>query len=763
MPRSRFLLVLGLFLLSGACGLIYQVLWLRQLSLVLGVTVYAASTVLAAFMTGLALGSVLADRILARVRRPLVAFGLAEILIGLAALATPAALTAAIAVYENIYRAAGDSVGLLTVGRVVAAFLVLLVPTMLMGLTLPVLSAGASGAGQLGSRIAWLYAANTTGAVAGAVLAGFHLIGGLGMQRTFLLAAALNTLVGATALLLARGEAAREPAPAAPPPPASVTSETGAGLRAIQLVVFVSGAASLALEIVWFRVLLQFLPATTYAFTTMLGTVLAGIAVGGAVGARMLARERDWHWVLVRLLSSTAIAVLASMIALTWSYAAGWRTSGTVQGSVAAIFPAAVLMGMAFPIALHVGRRAARGRAGDVDGVAQQVGRLYALNVAGAIAGALAGGFVVLPIAGSRGALVLLAGLYVASAGALLLTHPARRRLAWRAGVRLALFAAAAVMVPDPFVAAIERRHGEHHQEIWRDEGVQTAVSVHQRDSERILFLDGLHQANDTPGMVYMHRMIAHVPMVLHPSPADVLVVGLGGGVTAGAVSQHAGARVLVVELSDSVRQAARFFAHVNYDVLNQPHVRLRVDDGRNFLRLTSRRFDVITADIIQPNHAGAGLLYSREYFALMRRALRPGGLVLQWIGERPEAHYKALMRTFLDVFPDATLWHQGQLLVGSLEPLQVDVGALQVRMTVPTTKAALEAVDFDGESTLASWYTAGPAAMRRFVGDGPLLTDDRPLLEYHRSFPGGAPKADLDQLRGDVSEVLRRRAITSR
>jgi spermidine synthase len=187
------------------------------------------------------------------------------------------------------------------------------------------------------------------------------------------------------------------------------------------------------------------------------------------------------------------------------------------------------------------------------------------------------------------------------------------------------------------------------------------------------------------------------------------------------------------------------------------------VDDGRNFLRLTSRRFDVITADIIQPNHAGAGLLYSREYFALMRRALRPGGLVLQWIGERPEAHYKALMRTFLDVFPDATLWHQGQLLVGSLEPLQVDVAALQVRMAVPATKAALAAVNFDGESTLASWYTAGPAAMHRFVGEGPLLTDDRPLLEYHRSFPGGAPKADLDQLRGDVSEVLRRRAITSR
>jgi spermidine synthase len=251
--------------------------------------------------------------------------------------------------------------------------------------------------------------------------------------------------------------------------------------------------------------------------------------------------------------------------------------------------------------------------------------------------------------------------------------------------------------------------------------------------------------------------MIGHVPMVLHPSPADVLVVGLGGGVTAGAVSQHAGARVLIVELSDSVRKAAPFFAHVNYDVLNQPHVRIRVDDGRNFLRLTSQRFDVITADIIQPNHAGAGLLYSREYFQLMRRALRPGGLVLQWIGHRPEAHYKALMRTFLGVFPDATLWHQGQLLVGSLEPLRVNPAALEVRLASPTTRAALEAVGLKDAGTLSEWFTAGPDAMRRFVGDGPVLTDDRPLLEYHRSLPGGAPNVDISPLQGNIGEVMGR------
>ncbi len=485
MRRGRLALLVLLFFGSGACGLIYQVLWLRQLSFVLGVTVYAASTVLAAFMSGLALGSLLAPRVLNRIGRPLVAFGLAEILIGLAALATPAALSGAVAVYEAAYRAGGDSPALLTLGRVIAAFLVLLVPTMLMGLTLPLLSATSLvRSGRIGSRIGLLYAANTAGAVTGALLAGFHLIGGIGMRRTFFVAASLNALVGLAALWLSRGTESAPPRAAVTPdaigsrPAAAIVNRT---TRAVQYVVAVSGAASLALEIVWFRILLQFLPATTYAFTTMLATVLAGIAAGGAVGARILARERDWHWMLVRILFASAIAAVVSVILLSWTYAAGWRTSGTIQASVAAIFPAALLMGAAFPLALHLGGLAARRDSDSSDVIARHVGRLYALNVAGAIVGALGGGFLLLPVLGSRGSLIGLAALYVVSAFVLLAAHADRRPLLWRAAARTAVFVAAAATVPDPFAAALTRRHGTDHREIWRDEGVQTAVSVHQR------------------------------------------------------------------------------------------------------------------------------------------------------------------------------------------------------------------------------------------------------------------------------------------
>ena len=175
-----------------------------------------------------------------------------------------------------------------------------------------------------------------------------------------------------------------------------------------------------------------------------------------------------------------------------------------------------------------------------------------------------------------------------------------------------------------------------------------------------MLYLDGLHQANDSQEMVRIHAEIGHLPMLLHPDPNRALVIGLGGGVTAGAVSAH-DTTVDVVELAHSVVAAAPFFSHVNRDLLNRPNVRLRVDDGRNYLLLTDQRYDVLTADIIQPIHAGAGNLYSREYFMLARRVLRDGGLMLQWIGHRDEEHYRLIMRTFLDVFPDADLvgwWH---------------------------------------------------------------------------------------------------------
>jgi spermidine synthase len=757
----RLAILLLLFFCSGVCGLIYQVLWLRLLSLVFGVTVYAASTVLAAFMAGLAGGSAFAGRIVSRVKRPLLVFGLAEILIGISALVTPLALDAAAALYASLYPATGGSIVVLTAARLVTGFVVLLVPTVLMGMTLPVLSASALVRGSsFGARVGALYAINTAGAVCGAIATGYYLIGAVGIHRSFLIGAFVNVAVGLAALLLSRRVEGREAAEVGPETVASAHSTAiSLGIpgprhsAAIIGVVAISGFVALALEIVWFRTLVQYLAATTYAFTTMLATVLAGISIGGAIAARWLRTHRDWQWALAIVQLSAALAVLGSAIFLGWSYASGWRTSGDWQASAAAILPVSILMGVAFPIAIHV---AAATSVGDAPSrLAARVGRLYSFNVLGAIGGALVGGFLLLPLMGTRRALIAMAALYGASALLVVWNHPHRRRLlAATAAVALA-FVVLAGRVPDPFAAAYTRRHGQDMREFWREEGVQTAVSVHASQFRRSLYLDGLHQANDTPDMVRLHRIIGHLPMVLHPHPADALVIGLGGGATPGAVSQYSDTSVQIVELSDSVRKAASFFAHINYDVLNQPNVRIRVDDGRNFLTLSGEKFDVITADIIQPIHAGAGNLYSREYFTLVRDALKEDGLALQWIGHREPTQYALIMRTFLEVFPHATLWFDGNLMVGSLTPLRLNPDVLSAKRASPVSRAALDDIGLTSFDTLASWYTAGPAAMRRFVGSGPVLTDDRPLVEYHRSLPRDTAPLNLTSLRSDIHDLF--------
>ncbi len=743
---SGFVTLCLLFFASGVCGLTYQVLWLRLLALVFGVTVHAASTVLASFMAGLALGAVLAERVVRR-GHPLRVFAALEAGIAVSALATPVLLALASQLYRPLSDAAPDSLALLTVARFVCSSAVLLLPTVLMGATLPVLSHAPIVRAASASRLGALYAVNTAGALSGALLTGYVLIGGLGIQRTFYLAATLNVLVAAGAWWLSGRDVVAEPVADAPAAAAPDTSDA-VPAATVLIVMAVSGFAALALEIVWFRVLVQFLPATTYAFTTMLATVLGGIAGGSALAARHLATPRAWGATLAWVQGATSIVVLLSLAFLGATYAAGWRTSGLTQGAAAAILPASLLMGYAFPVAIALWRRTGRdGRDAD-----RPVGVLYSANVLGGIAGAVVAGFVLLPWLGSRKALIALAALYLLTSLAMFL--PRRR---WGPGlVLVALFAGAARLVPDPFVVTLARRHGQGERIFWREEGVQTSVSIHTGAFHGwLMYLDGLHQASDGPDMVRLHRLIGHLPMVLHPNPARSLVVGLGGGATPGAVSQH-DTRVQVVELSDSVRKGAEFFRHVNYDVLHKNNVTLRVDDGRNFLARTRDRFDVATADLIQPIHAGAGNLYSREYFTLVRDALAEGGLALQWIGHRPDSQYKLIMRTFLDVFPHTTLWFDGQLMVGSVTPLTISPALVDAKRARPETRLALDEVGLDSFETLTSWYVAGPDELRAFVGAGPLLTDDRPMVEYHRSLPAGDPPVDLAGVRGDVRAIIR-------
>jgi spermidine synthase len=741
-----------LFFASGLSGLVYQELWLRLLGLVFGVTVYAASAVLAGFMGGLALGSALGGRWADRTGRPLRLYGMAEVLVGVSALATPLLLDVVERAYLAVHPLLPSLPGTVTFVRFALSIAVLLVPTMLMGATFPlVVRASLRGARPLGEDASVLYAANTAGGIAGTLLAGFWMIGGIGIGWSFRLAAAMNVAVGLAAILLS---SAREQGQAPEHAPVGGDAdEPATPVRRRLLVVFaVSGFASLALEVVWFRVLVLFLQVTTYAFTVMLAAFLAGIAAGAAVDARLFRKHRDWLLLLVKIEALLALAAVLSLAFLDVSYdvlrlvgpwldrPADRRNVLLLLTSFLTLFPATFLMGLAFPIGLrlYVGEGAAGAR----------TGRFYAWNVCGSILGALAGGFVLLPTLGSRGSVVLLASASLLSAAwlAVGLAEPSRRHGGWWVGACTGAFLLPAVTVRGPFDIALTRRHpGERL--LWREEGSQASVSVQQLGAARILYLDGKHQADDTGPVVQIHREIGALALAVHPAPRRVLVIGLGGGVTAGAAALDPAARLDVVELSPAVVRGADWFRHVNGDLLHRPNVRMHVDDGRNVLLLTKERYDAITADIIQPHHAGAGSLYSVEYFRLAREALADDGVMVQWISLRSDLHYRLILRTFLSVFPEASLWGDGSLVVGSKRPLRLSAEAVERRLGEPGVREALAPLGVTSYETLEGLRIADGPALRAFVGEGPLLTDDRPLVEYYLSLPRDNRTVDFSGL----------------
>jgi spermidine synthase len=522
----------------------------------------------------------------------------------------------------------------------------------------------------LGGRIGLLYAINTTGAIVGALVAGFYLISEIGVDLSFRIAAATNIVIGMVAVIAAF---------AMPPQMQQETRRSGGNSSPDLLIscdrtqrqivlwtFFVSGLMSLALEIIWFRMLVVFLRPTAYAFTIMLACVLGGIALGSALAAPILRLRVRWLPVLAVIQALIGVAAVLSFNALTrspaiidaatpWFDRMGLNTylAPLIASSVVAMLPTTLLLGLAFPIGLSLW-------AGDDthEDTSRRVGAFYSLNVFGAILGSVLAGFVLLPAFGSRNSLIAVSALATASSMA----------IAWSmrkanpptaitvAVVAPMLFLMAARTAVDPFDVAFERFH-RRETLVWRDEGVQTTVAVHDRAGNppmRILFLDGNHQANDSIPTAFVHHRLGALPVMLHQAPTTALVVGLGGGATPGAVARYK-VDVDVVELSAAVVAGSDFFKRINFDLLTRPNVHLRVDDGRNFLMMGRKKYDVITADIILPRHAGAGALYSKEYYELVRDSLAEGGLAMQWNGGDSLTEYKLLMRTFISVFPYTT------------------------------------------------------------------------------------------------------------
>lgn len=735
-------------ILTGTAGLMYQVAWFRVLGQIFGVTVQATSAVLAAFMAGLALGSLVAAQVTTRMRNPVRFYGWAEIVIGVFGILSLIAFDAMLPAYAELARTLGETNPALAPARFIVALLIMLIPTTMMGATLPiVITATQQRASHLAKHVSLLYGANTFGAIAGAFLAGFFLIGSFGITTTVALAAILNLVIGVLWLALSYGPLKmpgdarhHDPIPqsvAIPDPEIRLDR-----LTAIVLLVGYgfSGGISLAAEVVWTRLLAGVFPGTTYSFSIMLCCMLAGIAIGSWLANPFLERRTNWLLVFVVLELCLALAAIFCLVLLGQLYSIEPLVRGIVGGTellytrpwflvafaVLAIGPFALLLGITFPVAAKLYA------AGHPD-PGRRVGLVYGANTLGAIAGALAGGLLLIPLLGAQGAMWVLAAGNLAI-GLVVLTRvrmPAPQRLGL-AGAAGAIALLAALVVP-PIYGNLDRTNREGMPVIWVNEGPDATVRVVTDPAgTRVLYIDSEHQGVSAGAGADFHHRIGHWGAILHPEPRSALVVGLGVGATPGAVALHPDTQVQVVELYPGVVAAAPLFQDVNYGLLDRPNVRVDVSDGRNFLLLTDQRFDLIQADPIRPYNAGAGNLYSADFYRLAKEHLAPGGLMVQWMDTSlSDDQYRVLLRTFLSVFPDATLWNDGQIVVGGLGDRLPTAAEITPRLQDPEVAASLAGLGIrSGEDVLAQ-FSAGPEQIRAWVGEGPVITDRTPWVEF--------------------------------
>ncbi|MBP0630166.1 fused MFS/spermidine synthase [Cupriavidus sp. AcVe19-1a] len=735
-----------LLFLSGTAGLIYQVLWIKQLALVVGVDVHAITTAVGAFFAGLALGGWLFGRVADRHARPLRLYAWLEIAVLVLAIGATLALARAAAPFAWLE----SRVGLLAWAL---PFVLVILPAAAMGGTLPVLMrALASRAGQVGTHGGSLYAANTAGAIAGTLLAGFVLIPWLGIMASALAAATLNGLAAVAALALAsRTVPAHEPAATVAAPPASAEPARDAGDGRLALVLYAAaGGIALGYEVVWSQAIVQFISTRTFAFAVVLATYLAGLAIGSALAARRADQTRDPWGAFGMLIAAAGLVALLEIVVLgEWllqaqSVVSAWVQSVTPNGLAAAcagfavaalsvVFVPTLLLGAAFPFVLRVGVDNHRLGAG--------VGAVVALNTLGGIVGTAVAGFVLVPCIGLVHTLSLLAvGAGIVGVIAVALGSGGRKPARWAVPMVALLAVIAATLAPaDRLATLLARARGG--EMVFYEEGRGATVAVVKQSSSshsfNRLYIQGVSNSGDTMASLRYMRLQALLPLIVHSgTPRSALVIGLGTGITAGATLAYPGLQQRVVaELLPPVLRAVPRFQG-NFGVTGDKRVDIRLRDGRRELLQSEQRYDLITLEPPPPSAAGVVNLYSTNFYRLAAARLQPGGLVAQWLPlpTQNDEDTRSLVRSFLDVFPHATLWttelHE-MMLVGSLSPVTLDAARIRQRFAQPEVASALRAVGVASPAALLATWVTDRAGLERYAGDAPAVTDDRPRIEY--------------------------------
>ncbi len=762
-------LLAACFFVSGAAGLVYEVLWSRRLGLLFGVDAEAVGLVLAVFMTGLGLGSRALGGLADRVRSPLRLYAALEAGVGAFALATGPLLTLVAALYPRLAAALGGGAGAAAASKAVLSFLVLFPPAFLMGGTFPALARALAAATAAPRIVAFLYAMNLAGAVFGAGVAGFWAVERVGLSATMRAAAAADfavALVAAAAARRAGSAPARAPSPAAP---AEGDSDVLAR-AALDAGLFASGAVFMLFEVVFTRLLSLAFGVSAYSFALVLVLCLLGLGLGGLAAAARAARGPVGLDAFGRVQLAAAALAGAAMAAVPLVPRAlalarqvpglGFSPTLAFKAALAAAFllPLATVSGLGLPLLLaHVASRAGR--------LGTSVGRAALVNTAGSLAGSLLAGFVLVGGAGSQatlrlGALASVAAALFAFAGA----RGAPGAAATTSAAAVALFVLVVPRWPDwvflradtmprqpPAATRLEfeqRLRVSGLDRLFFDEGRSATVAVVQGARTRTLLANGHPEASDGNDM-RTQLGVAVVPLALHPSPREVLVVGLASGVTAEAAARPPGVtRVDVAELEVAMFRAARLFRRANHDVLANEKLRLHAADARALVAARERRWDVILSEPSNLWRAGVSNLFTADFYASARGALRPGGVFAQWLqlyGLRWDT-LRVVFATFADSFPHAEAWWLDGgdvVLLGAEAPLRVERARVEAFLSEVYGDDLRLYLAMGEPSAFWARYLLGPADLLELAGAARRNTDDRPVIEYE------APR-DLFQPRED-------------
>jgi spermidine synthase len=793
-PADASLPLVGLlFVGSGAAALVYEVVWFQLLQLIVGSSSVSLGVLLGTFMGGMCLGSLLLPRLVGPNVHPLRVYAALELGIGLAALLL---LWAAPAV--NAFYAAVGGASILI--RCLVAALCLVMPTMLMGATLPSIARWVETTPRGMAWLGYCYGGNLAGAVIGSLVTGLYLLRFHDVAVATYVAVLVNVAVGAAAWRLARraagpgavgspagtrndvalpaatGQAAkpaarrqagRRPIPGAVPQPAPAAALDAGRVvnRRAYWTITISGLTALSAQVVWTRLLSLLFGGTVYTFSLILAVFLLGLGVGSASGAALSRRSSDpgrllgWAQLLIAVTMVWAGYLLMARLpfvpvstAVMFDPLQKYRLD--LWRCAQVVFPAALFWGASFPLAL-----AALVRPGQDPG--RLVGGVYAANTLGAIVGSLGVGLFLVAQLGSQRTQQLLVALSVA-AGALMLApgraarpSAARSTRRWlptatAAIVGLAAIAGAVGLPPVPGVLVAFGRVAP----LWAGaaeityvgEGLNAFVAVSETPTGVLAYHNsGKVQAGSEGQDLRLQRMLGHLSHLVPKDPKDVLVIGLGAGVTAGAVAIAPSVeRVTIVEIEPLVPKAvAAYFGDYNFHVVTDPKVTMHIDDGRHYLLTTERKFDVITSDPLDPWIKGAATLFTEEFFETMRRHLTPGGVVTQFVqlyGSNTDA-VRSEIATFMKVFPHTLVFGnlaEGQgydlVLVGQVEPMSIDADALQARLAEPAYKrvaASLRDIGIVSAVDLLGNYAGSAADLQAWLRGATINTDRNLRLQY--------------------------------